>query len=84
MPLPNVVATCTLIGIYIQIIYLLGIRIPEVYKLGGIPQRESKSMRRRRVFSLLDSGQCSGIVYGSHMAIDSPANDWFLTSEAKQ
>ena len=39
---------------------LLGIRIPEVYEPKGIPQRESKSMRRRRIFSLPDCGQCSG------------------------
>ena len=41
-----------------------------------IPQRESKSMHRRHVFSVLDCGQCNGIVHGSCMAIDSPVNDW--------
>ena len=61
---------------------LLGIRIPEVQELKGSPQRESKSMRRRRIFSLLDCGQCSGIVHGSRMATDSPVNDWFLTSKS--
>ena len=63
---------------------LLGIRIPEVHDLRAFPQRESTSMRRRRIFSLLDCGQCSGIVQDSYMTIDSPANDWFLTSTAKQ
>ena len=52
--------------------------------LMGIPEGESKSMRRSRIFSFLDCGQCSGIVHCSRMAIDSPANDWFLTSAAKQ
>ena len=64
--------------------YLLGICIPEVHELKGIPERESKSMRGRCIFSLLDCGQCSWIVHSSRMAIDSPANDWFLTAEAKQ
>ena len=41
-----------------------------------IPQRESKSMRRRHIFSLLDCGQCSGIVRGLRMAIDFLVNDW--------
>ena len=63
---------------------MLGIHIPEVYELKGIPQRVSTSMRRRRTFSLLDCGQCNGIVHGSRMATDSPATDWFLTSKAKQ
>ena len=63
---------------------LLGIRIPELHGRRGIPKRESKSMRRRRIFSLLDCGQCSGIVHGSRMTIDSPANEWFLILEAKQ
>ena len=53
---------------------LLGIRILQVYALAVIPQRESKNMRRRHSFSLLDCGQCNGIVHGLRMAIDSPAN----------
>ena len=65
-------------------VILLGICIPDVYELKGIPQRESKSMRRRRIFSLLQCGQSSGTVHGSLMAIDSSANDWFLTSKARQ
>ena len=63
---------------------LLVIHILEVYELKGIPQRASESMRRRRIFSLLGCGQCSRILHGSRMAIDSPATDWFLTSKAKQ
>ena len=47
-----------------RVTYFLGIRIPEVYGLKGIPQRESKSMRRKRVFSVLDCGHCSGIGIG--------------------
>ena len=68
----------------LSVLYSLGIRIPEVHELKGIPQSESKSMRRRRILSFLFCGQCSGIVHGSRMAIDSPANDWFLTAIAKQ
>ena len=64
--------------------FLLGIYIHEVHGLKDIPQRESKSMRRRRIFSSLDCGQCRGIVDSLRMAIDSPANDWFSTSKAKQ
>ena len=64
--------------------YLLGLRIPEVHELKGSPKRKSNSMRRRCIFSVLDFRQCSWTVYGSRMAIDSPASDWFLTSEAKQ
>ena len=41
-------------------------------------------LRRRRIFSSHDCGQCSGIVHGWLMATDFPANDWFLTSEVKQ
>ena len=52
-----------------------GIRIPEVHDLKGIPQRESKSLRRRRIFSFFDCAQCSEIVYGSRMAIPSLVND---------
>ena len=64
--------------------WLFGTRTPEDYELKGSPQREAESMRRRRIFSLLDCGQYNAIVHGSHMAIGSPANDWFLTSKAKQ
>ena len=42
---------------------LLGIRIPEVHELKGIPQRESKSMRRRRIF--IDCAQCNETLHGS-------------------
>ena len=63
---------------------LLEIRIPEVHELKGIPQRESKSMRRRHIFSFPDCEQFSGILQGLRMAIDSLTNDWFLTSKAKQ
>ena len=63
--------------------YLLGLRIPEVHELKGSPKRKSKSMHRC-IFSVLDFRQCSWTVHGSRMAIDSPTNDWFLTSEAKQ
>ena len=41
-----------------------------------IPQKGSKSMRRRNTFSWLHCGQCNGAVVGSRMAIDSQANDW--------
>ena len=57
-------------------IILLGILILQVHALAVIPQRESMNMRRRHIFSLLDCGQCNGIVHGSRMAIDSLANDW--------
>ena len=50
--------------------------IPEGHELRDIPQRESKSMRRRRIFSLLDCGPLNGIASGPRMAIDSPANDF--------
>ena len=60
-------------------LYRLEMRIPEVQELKGIPQRESQSMRRRRIVCLLVCGQCSGIVHGSRMATDSLANDWFVT-----
>ena len=39
-----------------KIVYLLGIRIPEVHELKGIPDRESKGMHRRHIFSLFDFG----------------------------
>ena len=39
--------------------FLLGIRIHEVHALKEIPLRESKSMRRRHIFSFLDCGQCT-------------------------
>ena len=45
--------------------YLLGIRIPKVHEPKGIPERESKGMRRRLIFSLLDCMQCGGIVLRS-------------------
>ena len=38
----------------------------------------------RCIFSLHDYGQYSGFVHGSRKAIDSSANDWLLTSKAKQ
>ena len=48
----------------------------QVYALVVTPQKEYKSMRRRHIFSLLDCGQCIGIVHGSRMAIYSSDNDW--------
>ena len=64
--------------------YLLGIHILQVHELKGIPRRESKSMRRRRIFSLFNCGQCCGILHGSRVAVDFPVSDWLLTSKAKQ
>ena len=49
-----------------------------------IPQRESKSMCRRYILSLLHCGQCSGIVHESSMGIDSLVSDWLRNSTAKQ
>ena len=55
---------------------LLGIQVIQVQELKVILQKESKSMRRRHIFSLLVCGQCNGIVCGSRKAIDSPVKDW--------
>ena len=44
--------------------------------LVDILPKESKSMRTRHIFSVLDCGQCSGIVHDSRMAIDSLVNYW--------
>ena len=37
----------------LSLIPLLGIRIPEVHELKGIPERESKEINRMRICSLL-------------------------------
>ena len=55
---------------------LFGIQMFQVHAVVVIPLRESKSMRRRHIFSLLDCRKCNGIVHGSRMAIDSMANHW--------
>jgi len=41
--------------------YFVGIRFLQVHVLVVISQMESKSMRRRHLFRLLDRGQCNGI-----------------------
>ena len=53
--------------------YLLGIRILQAHEPTVISLKEFNSMRRRHIFIC---GQRNGLVHGSRMAIDSPANDW--------
>ena len=50
--------------------------VNSVHTLVVIPQRETKSMRGKHIFSLLDCGQYNGTVHCSRMAIDCLVNDW--------